>query len=105
MPEATGARTVLNIKNDVVGLVSSHSHGNSIHCDRVADFPGDDVVRAGGVSTHAQAADKFSLRRIESQPSGKNDHPANRFANQWVICLTKVFGLTGVSGLGVGAQR
>ena len=51
MAKSTCAHAVLDVEDDVVGLVRSYSHGNAIEPDRMSDFPRDDMIGAGRVAT------------------------------------------------------
>jgi hypothetical protein len=46
----------------------------------VTRFPGDDVIRAGGIATHAKTADELALT-VERQTTAENNYSADRFAD------------------------
>src|SRR5579863_7298563 len=50
MPESAGAEAVCVVQNHVVVVAGAGSHGDMIESQPMPHFPGDDVIRAGGVA-------------------------------------------------------
>src|SRR5213076_434562 len=67
MAESAGAHAVhINVVDDVVVLPAvGHARRHEVEVEVVAHFPGDVVVRARRVTTHAQAADQNPIGVVQ----------------------------------------
>src|SRR5438093_969149 len=71
--EPAGAHAVrIKVVDDVVVLPAvGHARRHVVELEVVAHLPGDVVIRAGGVTTHAQAADEGPLGVIQGHPAAE----------------------------------
>lgn len=69
------------IENHIVARTRRNPHRNGIQSEGVTRFPGDDMIRAGGIATHAETADEFAFLTVERQTTAENNCSADRFAD------------------------
>src|ERR1041385_3121086 len=89
MTKAAGAHAVLDVKNHVVIVIGRGSHRHHIKPEVVSYFPSNNVVRAGGIAAHSQAADDLPFAVVQGKPSAKYHDTADRFADHRIVLLAK----------------
>src|SRR6266536_2518320 len=82
MAKAAGAhrmsvRVGRKVIDDVVVVGRADPGRHIVEIQGVTDLPGDDVVGAGGIPAHAQAAHDLALLVVEGQAAAKHVHAAN----------------------------
>src|SRR5258708_19588100 len=92
MAEAAGADRMAvgvlrDVVNDVVIVRGTDPGRNVVEVERVPDFPGDNVVGAGGVAAHTEGAHDFALAVVQSQPAPQHLPPPDFFAYHPSIAL------------------
>ncbi len=85
MAEPASADIVMEIENHVVVVIGAGPHGYGIKVQLVADFPGNDVIGAGGVATEPETSDYLSLTAVQRQAATENDDSPDGFTDHWVI--------------------
>src|SRR5436190_22693242 len=77
MAEPAGAHAVLEVVVDVVVLPAVRYAGRHvIELEVVAHLPRDVVIRAGGVTAHAEAADELAIIIVQRQAGAGHVGPA-----------------------------
>jgi hypothetical protein len=57
-----------------------------VELQQIANPPSDEVVGAGGIAAHAEAADPYAPLRIEREAAAEHVHAANAVADHSVGC-------------------
>src|SRR5258708_6562893 len=80
-----------DVVNDVVIMGRTAAAGHLVEVQGMANLPRHDMVGAGGIAAHPEAAQKRSVFIVQSQPATKDIDAANFFADHWVVLLAIMF--------------
>src|SRR6266480_4879926 len=101
--EPAGAHTVRDVVDDVVVLAAVRYAGRHvIELDIVAHLPGDVVVGAGSVATHAEAADERPVVIIQRHATAEHVGPADPLPDHEVVPGAVVGRVAAIGNLVVG---
>jgi hypothetical protein len=99
MPEPAGARSILDIEDQIVAGARRNSHRHLIQSQRMPGLPCDDVIRAGCVAAHAEGSHDLPFFAVESQPAAENDDPTDRLPYERVVRLPKFLRISRERGI------
>src|SRR5688572_24797962 len=80
------------VMNQIVVAGGADPSGDIDQVERVPEFPGDNMVGAGGVAAEADRADKFAGCVVEGQSAAEYVYPADFLADERIVRFAVVFG-------------
>lgn len=105
MTEAAAARSLLDIKDEIVARTGCNTHGNIVEAEAVASFPGHNMIGTGCVTTYAQSSDNVTGFIVEREASAEHDDSTNGFADQRIVGLPEFLRIARKRSVGVGASH
>ena len=101
MAPAAGALAVVDVDDHVVIARGADAAGDVVEIQRVAQFPGDDVICHRAVARQAEAAEQDAIGAVQRQAAAKDIDAADALADQGILRGAEIGSFAGVGDLRV----